>query len=105
MARANVDITGPGPHVLVSAAPDENILIRNLLLTFSHSSPTALRIWFWAGDTIEAGPFYVTDGGEVRYKDTESLKRYIGPAGISLVATMDPGLSAAGIIDYELGSF
>lgn len=105
MARANIDITGAGPHMLINPAADEHVLVHNLLLTFSHASTTSLRIWFWAGANLEAGPFYVTDGGEVRYKDTEAVKRYIGAAGVPLMATMDPGLSAAGIIDYELGAF
>lgn len=105
MGRANIDITGAGPHILINPAADEHVRVTSLLLTFAHASPTALRIWFWAGDELDAGPFYMTDGGELRYKDTEAVKKYIVTAGAPLRATMDPGLSAAGIIDFELGSF
>jgi hypothetical protein len=105
MGRASVDITGAGPHTIITPAANQSILIRRVLLTFSHDAAKALRVWFWAGPNIEAGPFYVSDGGEVRYLDTQSSRTYIGGEGVPLRITMDAGLSCAGLIDYELGSF
>lgn len=104
MARQSIDITGTGPHTIVTPSPSQSILITNLLITFSHDEPSALRVWFWAGASLEAGPLYVTDGGEIRYKSDESDRRYIGAAGVPFRISMDPGLSAAGFVDYDLGS-
>lgn len=103
MLRASVDITGPGPHTIITPTANQSILIRRVLLTFAHNASSALRVWFWAGPNIEAGPFYMSDGGEVKYLDTQSSRVYIGGAGVPLSITMDAGLSCAGIIDYELG--
>lgn len=104
MARASIDITGAGPHVIFTPGATDYFLARELFLTFSHSSVTSLRVWFWSASTLVAGPFFVTDGGQIRYKSSESQNTYKYGPGESFEITMDPGLSAAGIVDYEIGS-
>lgn len=105
MKRASIDITGAGPHTIINPPSGDKILIHNVVITFSHAEPQSQLVWFNAGTNIEAGPFYVTDGGEIRYKSSNSDRRYIGGAGVPFVIEMDPALSAAGYVDYELGSF
>lgn len=39
MGRANIDITGAGPHILINPAADEHVRVTSLLLTFAHASP------------------------------------------------------------------
>lgn len=104
MARQSIDITGVGPHVIFTPGPNEHFLARELFLTFSHASPTSLRVWFWSANTLVAGPYYVTDGGQIRYKSSESRNSYKYGPGEAFEITMDPGLSAAGAVDYEIGS-
>lgn len=105
MQRASIDITGVGPHTIVTPSASQRVLIHNVVITFAHAEPTSQRVWFNAGTDIEAGPFFVTDGGEIRYKSSESDRRYIGASGVPFVIQMDAPLSAAGFVDYELGTF
>lgn len=105
MKRASVDITGPGPHTIVDPGPSNKVMMRNLFLTFSHASETSLRVWFYAGTNVVAGPYYVSDGGQIRYKSSESSNIYIGGTGEPFDIKMDPDLSAAGTVDYEIGAW
>lgn len=104
MARESIDVTGPGPHIIFTPGSNEHFLARELFLTFAHSSPTSLRVWFWSASHLVAGPYYVTDGGQIRYKSSDSSNTYKYGPGEAFEITMDPGLSAAGAIDYEIGS-
>lgn len=104
MARQSIDITGPGPHIIFTPGSDEYFLARELFLTFAHSSEKALRVWFWSASTLVAGPYYVTDGGQIRYKSSESRNTYKYGPGEAFEITLDPGLSAAGAVDYEIGA-
>lgn len=105
MARQSIDITGPGPHTISTPGANDRILLREVYITFAQNQPMALRVWFKFGTTLIAGPFYVTDGGEIRYRKTESPNTYQSPMGVGMVIEMDPNLSAAGFIDYEVGSW
>lgn len=103
MKRQSIDITGPGPHHIVSVTAPMRIIVRELFLTFSHSAEQTLRVWFWSGSNLAAGPYYVTDGGQIRYRSSDSTNTYEGAPGESFNITLDPGLSAAGSFDYEEG--
>lgn len=105
MPRASIDITGSGPHTVITPGANEHILLKEMFITFAHEQPTALRVWFKFGTTLVAGPFYVTDGGEIRYQRSESPNTYEGGPGEPAVIEMDAGLSAAGLIDYEVGAW
>lgn len=104
MNRASVDITGAGNHTVVAGVAGQSILVHETLLTFSHASTEALRVWFKADSEIKAGPFFVTDGGKVRYENKDGARRYLGPPGAALVLELDDGLSCAGDIYYEMGA-
>lgn len=105
MARQSIDITGAGPHTIFTPTAPEHFLARELFLTFAHTSTSSLRVWFWSASTLVAGPFYVTDGGQIRYKSAESANTYQYGPGEAFMITMDPGLSAAGYVDYEVGAW
>lgn len=79
--------------------------MREAYITFSHEQTQSLRVWFRFGTTLVAGPFFVTDGGEIRYRKTESPNTYRGDPGEGFAIELDPDLSAAGFIDYEIGSW
>jgi hypothetical protein len=104
MARVSIDITGAGPHVIFTPTASEYFLARELFLTFAHASPTSLRVWFWSASNLVAGPYYVTDGGQIRYKSSDSQNTYKYGPGESFEITLDPGLSAAGAVDFEIGA-
>lgn len=102
--RASVDITGAGPHTIASPGAQNRIMLREVYVTFAHNAAKSLRVWFLFGSINPAGPFYVSDGGSIRYRKTESPNTYNGGEGESFVIQMDPGLSCAGFVDYEVGS-
>lgn len=102
--RASVDITGVGPHVIANPGAQNRVMLREVYVTFSHEAATSLRVWFMFGATNPAGPFYVTDGGQIRYRQTESPNAYNGSAGEDFSIEMDPGMSCAGFVDYDIGS-
>lgn len=104
MSRQSIDITGPGPHAIFTPGVSEYFLARELFLTFAHSAPTSLRVWFWSASNLVAGPYYVTDGGQIRYKSSDSQNTYKNGPGEAFEITMDPGMSAAGTVDYEIGA-
>lgn len=103
MKRASIDITGTGPHQIIDVTAPMRVIIREVFITFAHASTTSLRVWFWSGSNLAAGPYYVTDGGQIRYRSSESQNTYEGLPGEDVNITMDPGMSAAGHINYEEG--
>lgn len=103
--RSSIDIIGPGPHTIYTPPPTDRMLLSEVYVTFAHSSPTSLRVWFNFGPDIIGGPFYVTDGGEIRYRKANSANTYQSGMGVPFIIIMDPGLSAAGFTDYEVGAW
>lgn len=105
MPRTSVDITGAGSHSIATPGPTQRIMMREVFVTFAHNQPTALRVWFKFGTRIIGGPFFVTDGGDIRYRKTESPNTYQGEPGETFSIQLDPNLSCAGFIDYEVGAW
>lgn len=104
MQRASVDISGAGDHTVIPGVAGQSILVHETLLTFSHGGVEALRVWFKTSSEIKAGPFYVNDGGKIRYENIDGAKRYLGPPGEPMIIALDPGLSCAGDVYYEMGA-
>lgn len=102
MRQLSVNITGEGPHAAVPAVPDMRIIVTRIILTFSHAQPQAQPVAFYSGADLIAGPFFVLDGGELEYerREGDETRMEIGEPFNVLLAD---GLSAAGVITYELG--
>lgn len=105
MPRASIDITGAGPHTIVTPGAMDRILLREVYLTFAHDQPQSLKATLYFDARLVAGPFYFSDGGDIRYRKDASPNTYQGQPGESVVIALDPNLSAAGFIDYEVGSW
>lgn len=102
MRRESIDISGSGDHVIVPSVPGRMIMATRILLTFSHAAEQALRVTFKDGSKVIGGPFYVSDGGDIDYTR--------GPAASyvfedDFIINLDEGLSASGMIEYEVGSW
>lgn len=105
MPRVSIDISGAGAHTVLVSNPMDRILLREVYITFAHDEPKSLRAWFYFDTTLIAGPFYFTDGGEVRYQKTTSPNTYQAEMGADFIIKLDPELSAAGFVDYEVASW
>lgn len=103
MHRKSIDISGEGDHVIIPASPGRTIVDR-IILTFSHSAGQSLMVRFKSGGATIAGPFYVMDGGDIDYKRAPD-ERHIVSRGDDFIIELADGLSAAGMIEYSLGSW
>lgn len=103
MIRVSVDITGAGDHAVIPAVAGQRTIPNRALLTFSHAAAQSLPVTFLSGSNIMTGPFYVTDGGEIRYNIADGYPLKMG-AGEALNIRLVAGLSCAGYIEYELGA-
>lgn len=103
MLRVSVDITGAGDHEVIAPVAGQKIIPSRALLTFSHAAAQALPVTFLRGTSILSGPFYVTDGGEIRYNVNDGFPLAVG-VGEAVSIRLVAGLSCAGYIEYELGA-
>jgi hypothetical protein len=103
MLRKSVDITAAGDHVIVTPDSNEIIIPNRALLTFAHSGTQALSVTFLSGANILSGPFYVTDGGEIRYNIADGYPLKLG-RGEAFAIRLVAGLSCAGYVEYELAA-
>lgn len=102
MRHVSVNITGAGPHSVIDAVPGMRIIVTRIILTFSHAEPQAQPVAFYSGPDLIAGPFFILDGGEVEYERREGDATHMA-IGESFNVLLADGLSAAGVLNYELG--
>lgn len=100
--RETFDIADTGPHVILSAVTGRVPIISRAVITFSHESTKALRVKFLSGPRVMSGPFYVLDGHRIDYVRGEGQPFHI-EAGEDFAIELVDGLSAAGMVEYEIG--
>lgn len=100
--RQSFDIAGPGVHAILPATEGRVPIISRATITFSHESTRALKVIFWSGPRIMAGPYYVLDGHRIDYVRGDAKPFYI-EAGETFSIELDDGLAAAGMVEYEIG--
>jgi hypothetical protein len=98
--KAIIDITGAGPHNIVTASAGDIPVIQSIFLTFAHVGPKALKVTMRTGSKVVAGPFYVLDGQVWEWSRAGGNMFALNP-GESFSIEMDSGLSAAGEIEYS----
>lgn len=101
MAVERIEVSGPGLHTIIEAGKGERITVMRMFLTFSHDKPSAQRVEFKSNDGTIAGPLYVLNGGVINYHRGQNID-YDMQRGQSLILSLSSGLSAAGVVEYEI---
>ena len=102
MQRINIDITGEGPHNVISPSAGKKFLISSCLMTFAHALPESQPVTFLSGSTILYGPYLVYDGEKLLW-ERDPNQTFDIKAGEAFRIQMAAGVRCGATIEYEIG--
>lgn len=104
MQRINIDISGEGPHDVISPSSGKRFLVNSCLMTFAHAHPKSQPVTFLSGSTVLYGPYLVFDGEKLMWQRNPDDTFDIKP-GEAFRIKLAAGVRCGATIEYEIGAW
>lgn len=104
MNRVNIDISGAGPHTIISPDAGKKFLIHSCLMTFAHQHAESQPVTFYSGSTLLYGPYLVYDGEKLEWQ-RDPMQTFDIKAGEAFRIGLADGVRCGATIEYEIGTW